>query len=306
MSTWRVVIIPTARKSGRSFNRSRGRRRWQEPPSGGRSGPGTKSVGSTASRPGGQLGHQASADGGRRACGRASPCAPDGTSAPAAAATQGRWWCRAATSASIAARTVASPIGVRPVSGAAKVRVRSGSRRPIVRSCSRSRRGDRQGAAGQQRVGGDHRADLRPAGRRQVFLLAPHDLGAEPCGHAGARVEVQLAEPPRGVADLEAVGRPRPVQRRADRPGLVGRRRLRGGRFGDHVEQLGKRLGQRRRDLVERAVRLLGRPQRAVHLDDSLRVVGGQVDRAAGGADVHLHRADGGRAVRPVPDHERL
>ena len=55
-----------------------------------------------------------------------------------------------------------------------------------------------------------------------------------------------------------------------------------------------------------RAVALLHGTQRAVHLDDAARVAVGEVHRAAGGADVQLHRADRRCPVAAVADLERL
>ena len=161
---------------------------------------------------------------------------------------------------------------------------------------------DRQLGAGEQRVGRQHRADLLPAGRHQVLLLAADHLGAETGGHPGPRVEVQLPEPSGRGAHAEAVDRPRAVERRADRA-VVG---VAAGRVGDGVEQLAERRRQRGRDVLEASVALLHGTQRAVHLDDPLRVAVGEVHRAAGGADVQLDRADRRCPVAAVADLERL
>ena len=67
--------------------------------------------------------------------------------------------------------------------------------------------------------------------------------------------------------------------------------------------------GERRlyssRHLGKLPVLLLQGAQRAVHLDDAVRVVLGEVDRTACGADMHLHGADRRRAVDGL-DLERL
>ena len=160
---------------------------------------------------------------------------------------------------------------------------------------------NRQLSVGEQRVGRHHR-DLLPACGHQVFLLATDHLGAEPGGHPGSRVEVQLPEPASRGAQAEAVDRPRAVERRADRAvvGVAARR------VGDGVEQLAEWRRQRSRDVLETSVALLHGPQRAVHLDDPLRVPLREVHRAAGGADVQLDRADRWCPVGAVADLERL
>ena len=107
---------------------------------------------------------------------------------------------------------------------------------------------------------------------------------------------------PDAVPTPEAVARPRAVQRRADRA-VVG---VAAGRVGDGVEQLAERRRQRGRDVLEASVALLHGPQRAVHLDDPLRVAVGEVHRATGGADVQLDRADRRCPVAAVADLERL
>ena len=179
---------------------------------------GTNVVGSTAGVPAGELAEQAGADDGGIGLRRPWPVLR--MKRPVGAMNRriaGSIDASGRLVGPIAARTEAPAIGVRPVSGLANVSTSAVGSTASDLACRRidasidSRARDSRALALSTAPTCCQHAVIN------VLLLAAHDLGTEPGGDPGPRVEVGLGEPAVvEVGDVEAVGRPGAVQRRAD------------------------------------------------------------------------------------------